>query len=221
MFAATLISYAVPPLKMSDSGDKALSWMSDFHVRHLPIVGNDGSLVGIISEDEVLNFLEPDLSLAENEPELILKFVYDYQHLYDVMKLIVDSNLSVIPVLNKEKKYIGIITLEILIKHLADSGAVTHPGGILVLEMSPRDYSLAEIARLIEGEKAMILSSFITSPYGKDALELTLKLNKEDLKHVIATLERFGYTVKASFHESDALDLLQDRYDLLMKIINM
>jgi acetoin utilization protein AcuB len=221
MFAASLISYAVPPLKMADSGEKALSWMSDFHVRHLPIVAEDGTLVGIISEDEILNFFEPELSLAENEPELIHKFAYDYQHLYDVMKLIVDTNLSVIPVLNRDNKYIGIITLEVLIKHLADSGAVTHPGGILVLEMSPRDYSLAEIARLIEGEKAVILSSFITSPYGQDHLELTLKLNKQDLKHVIATLERFQYTVKASFHESDALDMLQDRYDLLMKLINM
>ncbi len=221
MYATSLISYSVPPLKLEDSGDKALNWMSDFHVRHLPVVDGAGKLLGILSEDEVLNFLEPDLSLEENEAQLLERFVYDYQHLYDVMKLMVDANLSIVPVLNKEHKYLGIITLEILIKHLADSGAVTHPGGILVLEMSPRDYSLAEIARLVEGEKAQILSSFITSPHGKEHLELTLKLNKQDLKHVIATLERFGYTVRASFHESDAMDTLQDRYDLLMKIINM
>lgn len=221
MFAASLISYAVPPLKLTDSGEKALAWMSDFHVRHLPIVSDDSTLVGILGEDEVLNFLEPDLSIEENEPHLVHKFVYDYQHLYDVMKLIVDANLTIIPVLNKEQKYVGIITLEVLIKYLADTGSVTHPGGVLVLEMNPRDYSLAEIARLVESEKAAILSSFITSPYGKDTLELTLKLNKHDLKHVIATLERFGYVIKASFHESDAIDLLQDRYDLLMKFINM
>ena len=221
MFAANLISYAVPPLKMTDSGDKALAWMSDFHVRHLPIVDENSHLLGIISEDEVLNFLEPDFPIEANDPELLMHFVFENQHLYDVMKLIVDTNLTVVPVLNEEKKYVGIITLEIIVKHLGEATAATHPGSVLVLELPPRDYSLSEIARLIEGEKAMILSSYISSPYGSDGLELTLKLNKQDLKHVIATLERFDYKVKGAFHESDVEDTLRDRYDLLMKIINM
>lgn len=221
MFAANLISYAVPPLKMTDSGDKALTWMSDFHVRHLPIVDEDSNLLGIISEDEVLNFLEPDLGIEDNSPQLLMQFVYEKQHLYDVMKLIVDTNLTIVPVLNEEKKYVGIITLEIIVKHLGEATAATHPGGVLVLEMPPRDYNLSEIARLIEGEKTLILSSYITSPYGSDTIELTLKLNKQDLKHVIATLERFGYEIKGSFDESDVAEELKDRYDLLMKIINM
>lgn len=221
MFAANLISYAVPPLKMTDSGDKALTWMSDFHVRHLPIVDEDGNLLGIISEDEILNFIDPDLSIEDNIPQLMMQFVYENQHLYDVIKLIVDTNLTVVPVLNEDKKYVGIITLEIIVKNLGEATAATHPGGVIVLEMEPRDYNLSEIARLIEGEKTLILSSYISSPYGSDRIELTLKLNKLDLKHVIATLERFGYEVKGAFDESEVAEELKDRYDLLMKIINM
>jgi CBS domain-containing protein len=205
---------------MSDSGEKALTWMSDFHVRHLPIV-KDTQLLGIISEDEILNFMDPDESIEHNEPQLKSPFVLANQHLYDIMKLIVDHNLTIIPVLDADKKYLGLITLEDLIKHLADTGAITQPGGVLVLEVPPRDYSLAEIARLVESEKAIILSSFISSPYGKEHLEVTLKLNKQDLKHVVATLERFGYTIKASFFESDYLDSLQDRYDALMRYLNV
>jgi len=221
MFASELISYAVAALKMSDTAEKALAWMADFHVRHLPVVGEGKKLLGILSEDEVLNMEEPDLDLTENEAELSQQFVYEHQHLYDVMKLIVDSNLTVVPVLSKNGEYMGVITLEVLIKYMADSGAIAQPGGILVLEVLPRDYSLAEIARLVESEKALILSSFISSPYGKQHLEITLKLNKQDLKHVVATLERFNYTVKAAFHETDAIDALQERYELLMRFINM
>ena len=219
MRAADLISYAVPPLKLSDSGDKALAWMSDFHVRHLPIV-QEGKLVGIVSEDELLNLLDPDLPLGETELEFKHQAVLDNQHLYDVMKVIVDTNLSVVPVVNENQQYLGIITLEELIKRLADTGAVTQPGGILILEIMPRDYSLAEVARLVESENALILSSFITSPYGKEHLELTLKLNKQDLKHVVATLQRFKYVVKDAFFESDYFDSLQDRYDALMRYLN-
>lgn len=220
MYAATLISYTIPPLKPSDTGDKALNWMNDFHIRHLPIV--DGKqLQGILSEDEVLNLEDPSLPLSESQPFLLEKFVYADQHLYDVMHLIVNNNLTMIPVLNREHQYLGSISLETLIQHLANTTSLTHPGGVLILEMDPRDYSLGKIAQIIESEKTTVLSSFISSPYGSNKIELTLKLAKQDLKNIAATLERFNYTIKGSFFESDYLDTLQDRYDALMRYLNV
>lgn len=219
MFASELVSYTIPPLVGKDSGEKALTWMSDFHVRHLPVLV-DGKLEGILSEDEVLNFMEPDLSIEENNPALIFKSITPDRHLFDVMKMIVDSNLTIVPVVDSINKYIGLITIENIVKHFAETVAITQPGGIIVLEMSPHDYSLAEIARLIESENTKILSCFLSSPHGKESLELTLKLSREDLKHVIATLQRFGYEIKSSFYESDFLDDLKDRYDALMKYLN-
>lgn len=220
MYASSLISYSVPPLKTTDTGVKALLWMNDFHVRHLPVV-EDGKLLGILSEDEVLNFIDAEATIKESKPVLLPKFVPAQKHLYDIMKLVVNFNLTVIPVLNNEGDYMGLITIEDLIKKLADTGSITHPGGVLVLEMAPRDYSLSEISRLIELENATILSSFISSPYGTNTLELTLKLNKEDLKHIVATLERFEYKVKSSFYESEYIDSLHDRYEGLMRYLNV
>ena len=219
MLAANLISYTIPPLIGKDSGEKALNWMNDFHVRHLPVL-KDGRLLGILSEDEVLNFMEPDLSIEQNNPQYIFKSVTPEKHLFDVMKLIVDSNLTIVPVVDEQNKYLGLITLEIIVKHFAETVAITQPGGIIVLEMDPRDYSLAEIARLIESENTKILSCFLSSPYGDDRIELTLKVSRQDLKHVIATLSRFGYEVKTSFYESEYLDDLKSRYDALMRYLN-
>lgn len=220
MYASSLISYSVPPLILSDNGVKALLWMNDFHVRHLPVV-EDGKLLGILSEDEVLNFVDAETTIKESRPVLLPKFVPAKKHLYDIMKLVVNFNLTVIPVLNDEGDYMGLITIEDLIRKLADTGSITHPGGVLVLTMAPRDYSLSEISRLIELENATVLSSFISSPYGTNTLELTLKLNKEDLKHVVATLERFGYDVTSSFYESEFLDTLNDRYEGLMRYLDV
>lgn len=220
MYATSLISYSVPPLKLTDTGVKAQLWMNDFHVRHLPVV-EEGKLLGILSEDEVLNFVDPEKNIAESTPVFLDKWVPSNHHLYDIMNLVVNFNLTVIPVLNDNKEYLGLITIEDLLKKLADTGSITQPGGVLVLEMAPRDYSLAEIARLIELENGMVLSSFISSPYGTDQLELTLKINKEDLKHIIATLERFEYTVKSSFYESEIIDTLHDRYEGLMRYLDI
>lgn len=220
MYAAELISYAVPPLKSTDNGVKALMWMNDFHVRHLPVV-DEGKLLGILSEDEVINFIDPESSIASSKPVFMHNFVHSDQHLYDVMKLVVNFNLTTIPVLNKDGSFIGLITIEDLIKKLADTGSITHPGGVIVIEMEARDYSLAELSRIIEMENAKILSSFISSPIGGEHVELTLKINKEDLKHIIATLERFEYKIKSSFYESDMLDSLNDRYESLMRFLNV
>lgn len=220
MLAANLISYAVPPLKGKDSGDKALTWMNDFHVRHLPVV-KDGILIGILSEDEVLNFADPSQSIEDNEPHYLYRYVTPEQHLFDVMKLIVDADLTIVPVVDADFKYLGLITLELIVKYFAEAGAITHPGGIIVIEMSPRDYSLAEIARIVESENTKILSCFISTPHGLEMMELTLKLNRQDLKHVIATLTRFGYEVKSSYFEADYLDTLRDRYETLMRYLNV
>jgi CBS domain-containing protein len=220
MYASTLISYSVPPLKLGDTGVKALLWMNDFHVRHLPVV-EDGRLLGILSEDEVLNFVDPDQTIEESASLLLEKYVPANKHLYDIMRLVVNHNLTVIPVLDEKEEYMGLITVEDLIRKLADTGSITHPGGVLVLSMAPRDYSLSEISRLIEAENTTILSSFISSPYGENQLELTLKLNKEDLKHVVATLERFDYHVKSAFYESEIIDTLQDRYEGLMRYLDV
>ena len=84
MYATSLISYSVPPLKLTDTGVKAQLWMNDFHVRHLPVV-EEGRLLGILSEDEVLNFVDPEKTIAESTPVFLDKSVPANHHLYDIM----------------------------------------------------------------------------------------------------------------------------------------
>ena len=49
MIAQNLLSEVVPPLRLTDTGQKALNWMEIFRISHLPVV--DGKrLVGLISD---------------------------------------------------------------------------------------------------------------------------------------------------------------------------
>ena len=56
MFAAEIISNEIPTLKAEDSVQKALDRLSDFKLKHLPIV-NEGMLVGLVSEDDYSTFM--------------------------------------------------------------------------------------------------------------------------------------------------------------------
>lgn len=220
MIASQLISHKVPPLKTSDTGRKALHWMNELHVRHLPIVNNE-QFLGLISEEDVLNFNDPDEPIGGHSLSLRRPFVVEDEHLYDVIKVAVNQELTVVPVVDLNEVYLGVISLEDLLKFFAQTGSLADPGTILVLEMSKRDYALSEIARLVESEKAMVLSAYVTSRPESPNMEITLKINSQSIKHIVATFERFGYIVKASFQESDYVDGLKERFNALMNYLNV
>ena len=219
MIAGNLLSKQIIPLRTSDTGEDALSIMSDFYIKHLPIVNNE-QLLGLISEDDILDH---DVKEAVGSYQLSMSrpYVKDSDHVYEVFRLVSEYKLTVIPVVDAEDTYLGLIAQDDLLRFFASIGSFTEPGGIVVLEMSKRDYSLSEIARIVESENAIILSSFITSSTDSTKIDVTLKINRNDIQSILSTFDRFNYQVKASFLESDYFDSLKDRYDMLMTYLNV
>jgi CBS domain-containing protein len=221
MVAANLLSNELVPLRTSDTGEEALTIMSDFHVQHLPIVNNE-QLLGLLSEDDIL---EHDISEPVGSYSLALKFphVQGEDHIYEIMSLMAEFHLTVIPVVDSESNYLGMITLDDLLQYFAHIGSFTEPGSIIVLEMHRQDYSLAEIARIVESENAAVLSAFISSELSNDTarIDVTVKVNSQHIHSILATFERFDYHVKASFSERDYSEALKERYDSLMTYLNV
>ncbi len=219
MIAEKIISTAILPLKTSDTGNDALTIMEDFFVRHLPIV-NDKQLLGVISEDDILihNIEDPVGSYALS---LVKPYVRGNDHIYEVMRVLAEQKLTVIPVVDEEGNYLGMISQEDVLNFFAKTACFSEMGSIIVLEVSSRDYSLAEIARIVESEGASILSSFLTSHKESTRVEVTLKINRQNVQSILGTFRRFNYEIKAAFNESDYLESLQERYDALMSFLNV
>ncbi len=219
MVAENLISTAVLPLRTSDTGKIALTTMEDFNVRHLPIV-NDQQLLGVISEEDIIihNIKEP---VGSYELSLTKAAVKTTDHLYEVMRLLAEHQLTVIPVVDAEGDYRGMISLEDVLNFFAKTAAFSESGSIVVLEFQRRSYSLAEIARLVEAENAAILSTFVTSDPDASTVEVTLKINRQDIHNILNAFQRFGYEIKAAFNEEEYLESLQDRYQALMNYLNV
>jgi hypothetical protein len=95
-------------------------------------------------------------------------------------------------------------------------------GGIIVIELTERDYSLTQIAQIIESNNIKVLSMYITSPPDSVRLEVTLKVNTGELSSVLRTFERYSYDVKTWVTSSDSMDrFYTERFDLLMKYLNI
>jgi CBS domain-containing protein len=219
MIAKELISEEIVPLRTSDTGEDALAMMSDFHVRHLPIV-NGTQLLGLISEDEIFEF-DPEESVGSYKLKMTHPFVYDRNHIYDIMRLLNEYKLSLIPVIDKNHTYLGVVTLEDLLKYFAESASFGEHGSVVVLTVNRFNYSLSQIARIVESENTVILNSFITSVPDSTELDITLKLNRSDISKILSSFRRYDYEIKASFSESDYIDSLQEHYDSLMSYLSV
>jgi len=219
MIAESLTSNTIIPLRTSDTGDEALAIMNDFYVRHLPIV-NNRQFLGLISEDDILEY---DAAEAVGSYSLSLQrpFVRDSDHIYEVMRQMAQYELTVIPVVDYDDIYLGLVTQEDLLQYFARMSSFTEQGTILVLEMSKHDYTLSEIARIVESESAKVLSSFTTMDAYSTKVQVTLKINAQYIQNIIATFQRFDYTIKASFNESDYLESLQERYESLINYLSV
>jgi len=221
MVAKDLISDVIPSLKTSDLGQTALNWMEIFRVSHLPIVNNQDFL-GLISDADIYDMNQPEEPIGNHALTLFKPYVGEDQHIFEVIGLASRLKLSVVPVLDSNSHFKGVITTNDLIRHLAGISSMDQPGGIIVLELIERDYSLSQIAQIVESNNIKVLSMYITSPPESTKLEVTLKVNTGDLISVIRTFERYNYEVKTWVSNNDSMDrFYSERFDLLMKYLNI
>ena len=220
MLAAELISDTIPPLRTSTTIQQVIERMQEFKVRHLPIV-NEDQFLGLVSEDDLIEPADSTLPVGSLFLSLVNPYVLESQHIYDVIRLFFEQKLTVVPVLDVKKNYLGLISLNTMNEYFARITSVTEPGGIIVLEISNRDNSLAHMAQIVESDNAQVLSSYIRSFPDSTRLEITLKVNKQDISGIVASFLRYNYTVKATFNFTPVDDDSMNRYDSFMNYLNI
>ncbi|MCL6259252.1 CBS domain-containing protein [Aquiflexum sp. TKW24L] len=221
MLAYEFINNLIPPLKLKDKAKLALNWMEEIRTDILPVV-DDNRFMGFVTEDLVFTVNNPELTIANISLDNISCFVYQDKHIYDVIKVASEFHSNMIAVVDRENNYLGVVTMEDAISAFADSLSIQSNGAVLVLSMNMTDYSLFEISRIIESENTKILSSFLSSdPLDDSKIKLTLKLDKTELRHVKATLERFGYRILDHFQEEDGISGEQERIDNLFRFLQI
>lgn len=221
MVAADLINHMIPPLKPTDDGEKAIIWMEELRTNQLPVI-EKGRFLGFISEDIILEDNDPKKLVKEYELEDQSCMVMEHQHFYDIIRMASDFDTQMVAVVSSSGSFLGVVGLEDTIRAIADSTAVQDQGAILVLLVNYRDYSLAEISRLIEGENARVLSVAVgREPSDNSMLRVTLKINQTEVSHIAASLERFGYRIIGKFQEEESKSNDRERFDMLMKYLNI
>jgi acetoin utilization protein AcuB len=214
-----LISSSIPHLKLTDSVFQAMQLMAEFYVKQLPVVAED-KYVGLVFEDDLMN-LDDTAELESVSTHFSKVSVHGGMHFIEAIQAANDYHLTVIPVIEKGDDYCGVILVADLLRQLGKITGASEPGGLIVLEMDQRNFSFAEISKLIETNDAQITQLNTSWDTTSDSFIITIKINKFEISDIVATFQRYDYQVRYYFGEELYENELKDNYDHLMNYLSI
>lgn len=221
MTARELISPVIPSLDIADDIVKASSLMDDLAVHQLPVLEN-GVFKGFIKDEALFADVFDSSSLASYPLTSSNCTVYSDQHFYEVARVASGFEYEMVAVLDRDDVFIGVVTIHELIEAFSQTIGVQSPGSVIVISVKHIDFSFSEIARLIEAESTKILACYLTSDKEDPVrFNVTLKLDKKNVSHIVATLERFNYNITGLYQEESIVSYEKERLDALMKYLNI
>ena len=221
MQAADFIHPLITSIKISDPVGSALKKMEALELNTLPVV-EGGVFLGFVEDEILLEQEHLDVQIAQVELECASCWVYADQHLYDVLRIAGEYQSKWVGVMDRDQQYLGAVPTQAALTAYAANLSIHSQGSVLVISLQMKDFQLSEISRLIESENTKILScQLYTDPLDSQAVEVTLKLDKVDTRHVKATLLRFGYQVKDFAQEEVGQSMDEERIGNLLRFLDV
>lgn len=219
MLNREIISNSLPTLNLHDTILQALEMMNEFHVSQLPVVDNDKYL-GLVFEEDLMS-VDENATLQAVTDRFSKVAVRASSHFIEAIQTANDYHLSVVPVIEKENEYAGVISATDLLMQLGKLTGASEPGAVIVLEMEQRGFSFSEISKLVETNDAQITQLNTYWDNSTDTFFVTLKINKFEISDIIATFQRYEYQIKYYFGEELYENELRTNYDHLMNYLKI
>jgi acetoin utilization protein AcuB len=215
-----ILSDGIPALHLEDSVLSAKEIMIDHHVSHLPVIA-ENKLLGIITEDSLLDAPSDDMTLSSMQTLFSHASVQSVGHILDTLHVCSEFQLTLIPVLNTESDYLGSITLMDLLRHTEKIIGAGDPGAIIVLEMDRVNFTFSEIIKLVETNDAQVTQLNTYTDTFSSTFMITLRINKMEVSDIIATFQRYEYKIKYYFGEEQYENELRSNYNHLMNYLSI
>ncbi len=215
------IDTSIPRLRPTDHAEEALSRLEDVPMTQLPVIDEANQYQGILSEEVLYHAtLLDNPKIADMELLYPDNYALTRQHLFESLRL-TKEGMDFIPVTDEFQTLMGVVPLSEIAKSLIKSYTIQQKGAVVVLIVAERDYSLAQLSRLAETHYLKIIGVLVDKNEKNHKLTITLKLNKIEVLHFIATLERFEYEIVGTYSEEEVNIYDKKRLDLLLKYLEI
>lgn len=219
MLASQILHTGFPSLHLTDRVSLALQLMDEYDVQHLPVLSEE-HYVGLIAKSDLLD-VDEDQTIATIQDQFANLSIKGEEHFLEALKMAAEREFSLVPVINEQSELLGVITLSNLIQQLSRFVGNEEKGGVIVLEISKRNYSFGEISRLVETNDALITQCNTFTEPETGLIIITLKVNKIEISAIVATFQRYDYAVRYYFGEESYTNELKDNYNHLLAYLNV
>ena len=204
---------------LNDSVKAAQKVFKNFPITHFPLIEND-KLVGSFAED--------DIQTIENSEDKLAAYAHLLNHFYakekstvlELLKIFAHNDTTIIPVLDKEKNYLGYYDLCDVLDVFSTSPFMIEESETLIIEKLEMDYSMGEVSQIVEANGGKLLGLYLSDKQN-DFVQVTLKIVSNEINEIIQTFRRYDYKIISNHEDDIYLEDLKNRSDYLKKYLEM
>lgn len=185
---------------------------------HFPVL-EENVYIGCITLDDIETF-DTDKKVSDYRYTLEGFFARNSMIWLDVLEVFAKNHTNIVPVLDESNSYLGYYELEDIIKFFHETPFLKEPGGIIVVEKPVLDYSMSQIAQIVESNNGKILGLFI-SESDVEKVQITIKISMGAMNDIIQTFRRYNYEIISEHQEDTYINNLKERSDYLDKYLNI
>jgi predicted transcriptional regulator len=209
----------IKPLSLKSSVKTALEFFDNYSTTHFIVVENN-NILGCFAQEDILQIENKSDKLVAYSHLLNSFFADKEATVLELLKIFADNDTTLIPVLSREKEYIGYYNLSDVLEVFSTSPFMTNNSETLIVEKKEGNYSMSEVSQIVESNNGKLLGVYISENQG-GFVQITLKISTEDINEIMQTFRRYDYKI-VSIHENDIyLEDLKNRSDYLQKYLEM
>ena len=215
------LNYAgYPWVQHTESVATALAMMEDEQLTHLPVVEGT-TYQGLVSREALYEVSDDSIALDQLGWPLPRPSVKPTDHFLAAVQVMGEQGLSLVPVITEQQELLATISALELTTAIGKFLGLQAGGALLVLEKEAQHYTSSEVAKLVESNDAQLLQLNTTLNAQTGHIQITIRLNKYEVSDVIATFQRYDYTVRFYVGEEQYADELKSNYDHLIHYLKI
>jgi acetoin utilization protein AcuB len=196
----------VPEASVFDAYEK----MSQNRIRHLPVIDADGRLIGIVTDRDIrsalpFSMIKDPARTAETEKVKELKVmdimttdpktIGPHHTIQDALVLIQELRVGALPVVDKEGKLKGILSVRDLLRAFINVLGFGQPGTLLCILVEEKVGQMKKIVDAITEEGISFGSVLVARYFEKDKRAVFPYLLTQNVARIKRKLKDLGYTL--------------------------
>lgn len=212
------INNDIKAIAIDESIETVQDFFAELSFSHFPVL-EDGTYLGSIALDDVETF-DTDKKVSDYRYTLEGFYARTNMIWLDVLEVFARNHTSVVPVLDDRNNYIGYYEITDIVKFFHETPFLKELGGIIIVEKNSSDYSMSQIAQIVESNNGKLLGLFISN-VENDNVQVTVKITLGAMSEIIQTFRRYNYEIISEHQEDNYLNALKERSDYLDKYLNI